>query len=193
MEAKIVISNFLSIEQDVKKKAIDYLRAAKAAEQSVQKYEDAKFAPDSSISHKNYYYEQMLTHLKASKEKETFYKETIDNANSQVKVFRDSIEGFVKGIMTMEKDRVEAVHSAVNKFVVYEKFSEMNNKYDVNNFSKTLEEFSEQAEMEELQATLGEFRCPSFEFISYESKNFSISKLNQDQLSPPKEREEDPQ
>jgi predicted phosphohydrolase len=46
-----------------------------------------------------------------------------------------------------EEDRCEAVHSAINKFVVYEKFSEMNNKYDVNNFSKILDEYKTEEEI----------------------------------------------
>jgi hypothetical protein len=41
-----------------------------------------------------------------------------------------------------ESQRCEGIHSAINKFVVYEKFAEMNNKYDVNNFSKILEEYN---------------------------------------------------
>lgn len=48
---------------------------------------------------------------------------------------------------SFEHERCEAVHSAINKFVVYEKFAEMNNKYDVNNFSKALEEYKTEDEI----------------------------------------------
>lgn len=33
------------------------------------------------------------------------------------------------------------MHSSINQFVVFEKFAEMNNKYDVNNFSKLIDTF----------------------------------------------------
>lgn len=41
-----------------------------------------------------------------------------------------------------ESERCEAIHSAINKFVVYEMSAEMNNKYDIGNFSKLLEEYN---------------------------------------------------
>jgi len=49
-----------------------------------------------------------------------------------------------------ECERCEAVHSAINKFVVYEMSAEMNNKYDVNNFSKLLEEYKNEEEMKSI-------------------------------------------
>ena len=48
----------------------------------------------------------------------------------------------------IENERCEAIHSAINKFVVYEMSAEMNNKYDVNNFSKLLEEYNNENEMQ---------------------------------------------
>lgn len=46
-----------------------------------------------------------------------------------------------------ENERCESIHSAINKFVVYEMSAEMNNKYDVGNFSKLLEEYNNENEM----------------------------------------------
>lgn len=47
----------------------------------------------------------------------------------------------------LETERCEKLHSSINQFVVYEMSAEMNNKYDVQNFAKLLEEFSPQQEM----------------------------------------------
>ena len=47
----------------------------------------------------------------------------------------------------VEGTRCEAVHEAINKFVVYEKFAEMTHKYDVGNFSKLLDEYSTAEEL----------------------------------------------
>ena len=43
--------------------------------------------------------------------------------------------------------RCEQIHSSINQLVVFEKFAEMNNKYDVTNFSKCLEEFNIEKEL----------------------------------------------
>jgi hypothetical protein len=46
-----------------------------------------------------------------------------------------------------EKERCEQVHSAIGQFVVFEKFAEMNNKYDVKNFSDLIDNYSTEKEM----------------------------------------------
>lgn len=38
-----------------------------------------------------------------------------------------------------EHDRAQQCHSSINQFVVFEKYAEMNNKYDVKNFSDLIE------------------------------------------------------
>ena len=51
-------------------------------------------------------------------------------------------------------ERGEIIHSAINQFVVFEQSAEMNNKYDLGNFSKVLDEFSTQSEMKVLDSYL---------------------------------------
>jgi len=53
-----------------------------------------------------------------------------------------------EAIGELEGPRSETVHSSVNSFVVFEMSAEMNNKYDVGNFSKLLEEFTVEGEIE---------------------------------------------
>jgi len=89
----------------------------------------------------------MIHFLTKAREKESQYKEVVDNANSFLIEFRLKIGELVKQLEDFELERCEGIHSAINKFVVYEKFSEMNNKYDVNNFSKILEEFNNENEL----------------------------------------------
>ena len=50
-----------------------------------------------------------------------------------------------------EEERCEQIHSSINQFVVFEKFAEMNNKYDVNNFSKLIDEFKKDSEVQAIQ------------------------------------------
>lgn len=44
-------------------------------------------------------------------------------------------------LILMEDERCENIHSAIGSFVVYEKNAEMNNKYDIKNFSQLIDQF----------------------------------------------------
>ena len=96
----------------------------------------------------------MISALKNVREKESKYKESVDNSNSYLVNFKLQIEEVIKQLEGFERDRCEAVHSAINKFVVYEKLSEMNNKYDINKFSKILEEYKNDEELETIRTHL---------------------------------------
>ena len=65
--------------------------------------------------------------------------------------FLSKIKDFNSQFMNFEKDRCEQVHSSINQFVVFEKFSEMNHKYDVNNFSKLIDDFNLPEEVKTIQ------------------------------------------
>jgi hypothetical protein len=60
------------------------------------------------------------------------------------------MENFCNELLQIESERCEAIHGAINKFVVYEKFAEMNNKYDVGNFSKQIDEYNNREEVESI-------------------------------------------
>ena len=47
------------------------------------------------------------------------------------------------------------MHASINKFVVYEKFAEQSNKYDVGNFAKIIDEFDIGQEIEAVRSTVG--------------------------------------
>jgi hypothetical protein len=54
----------------------------------------------------------------------------------------------------IEGNRCEAVHEAINKFVVYEKFAEMTHKYDVQHFAKLLEDYNTADELKQIRSTI---------------------------------------
>ena len=133
----------------------------------------------------------MIQTLKKVRERESEYKESVDNANSHVVDFRKKIEDLIKQQEEFEKERSEAVHAAINKFVVYEKFAEMNNKYDVNNFSKLLEEYNNEQEIEAIRQSLANksaIKVPKYEFVGFESKYFNINNIKSEDLAPPREK-----
>jgi hypothetical protein len=61
--------------------------------------------------------------------------------------FKRSLDGQREKLLEFEEQRCEQVHSSINQFVVFEKFAEMNNKYDVKNFSDLIETFKVEDEM----------------------------------------------
>jgi hypothetical protein len=67
----------------------------------------------------------------------------------------------------------------------------MNNKYDVNNFSKIIDEYNNEDELQSIRVHLGrnvEFQIPKFEFVMYESKYYNNNIIQNESLTPPKER-----
>lgn len=155
MEGRILISNLHEIDQQVKQKAIAYFLAAREAEEAVAYYEEnAKYSVELKLYQKQNSFESMIKSLKVAKERESQYKEIVDNANSFLLEFRGQIEFLCQQLKNFELERCEAVHSAINKFVVYEMSAEMNNKYDIGNFSKLLDEYKEENEMDAIERNL---------------------------------------
>ena len=50
-------------------------------------------------------------------------------------------------LRNLEFPRCCQIHSSINQFVVFEMAAEMNNKYDLSNFAKILQDFTPQQEM----------------------------------------------
>jgi hypothetical protein len=119
-----------------------YFKAARDAEDSVVKYQKVKYEADLSYISRKQVYDSMMTNLKELKDCEVEYKETVDAANNFVNKFRRRMLQYSRKCRDFEIERCELVHSAINQFVVFEMSAEMNNKYDVANFAKILEEFS---------------------------------------------------
>mmetsp|Transcript_3153 Transcript_3153/g.3054 ORF Transcript_3153/g.3054 Transcript_3153/m.3054 type:complete len:357 (+) Transcript_3153:344-1414(+) len=147
MEGRILLNSLHEMDDLLKEKAAAYYRQAKDAEESYQRYESMKYSAELSFQHKQIQYDMMLASLKKAKERESLYKECVDNSNGFVLEFRAKQEALCKELLDMEAERCEAIHGSINKFVVYEKFAEMNNKYDVKNFSKLIEEYDNSYEV----------------------------------------------
>ena len=77
-------------------------------------------------------------------------------ANDCLKGFITKMQDYKAQLQEFEKDRCEQVHSSINQFVVFEKFAEMNNKYDVTNFSKLIDTFDLDKEVQVMQEDIDE-------------------------------------
>lgn len=186
-----MISNLYDTDQLLKQKAVAYFKGSKDAEDAMGKYESIKYDADMSIGQRQGVYDNMVSAIKKAKEKEVEYKEIVDNANSFVQMFRQRFQSLEKKMIVVEKERCEKVHSTINQFVVYEKFAEMNNKYDVNNFSKIIEEYNTEEELKSILQFIGINKCeadfdqfdkeavPKYEFAPYEFKKYNILNMQQ--------------
>lgn len=84
----------------------------------------------------------MMSAIFIFKECERKYKETVYTSNNFLSQFRVLIDNACKRLREFEKPRIELIHEAIASFVVFETSAEMNNKYDIGNFSKLLERFN---------------------------------------------------
>ena len=83
----------------------------------------------------------MLNVINVANQKKSTYDKILPQANKDLTKFVLIIEKYKNQLMEFENARCEQVHSSVNQLVVFEKFAEMNNKYDVQNFAKLIDEF----------------------------------------------------
>lgn len=146
-----MIQNLSQTDQIVKDKILKYFKSAKEMEEYLMRYLNAKDKKEVGFRQKDHLYKSIQQNFDRTKENERDYKLVIEKANSFIAKFISKMEELTNQLKELEKARVEAVHSAINKFVVYEKFSEMNNKYDITNFSNILDEFKEEKEMETIE------------------------------------------
>ena len=83
-----------------------------------------------------------MTHLKKLSNSEVAYKEMVDKANNYIHKFRKAILKKCRQLRNLEFSRSAQIHSSINQFVVFEMAAEMNNKYDLGNFAKILQDFT---------------------------------------------------
>ena len=81
----------------------------------------------------------MLDSIKNAEQMGISYQECIPEANEVIKAFNTKVKETLEKLKQFEEARCELIHSAINQFVVFEKFAEMNNKYDVKNFSDMID------------------------------------------------------
>lgn len=71
MEGRILISNLHDTDNVVKQRAIAYFRSAKEAEEAISRYEGVKYAVDLNLQQKQIAYDNMITCLTKTREKES--------------------------------------------------------------------------------------------------------------------------
>lgn len=123
----------------IKQTAVAYFRASKEAEDSVIKYARIKYDAEIGYEKRLSAYDNMINALTTLSNQETIYKITVDEANNFIQDFRREMLRAIRRLRDLEEPRCDAVHSVINQFVVFEQSAEMNNKYDLGNFSKLLE------------------------------------------------------
>lgn len=86
------------------------------------------------------------------------YKSQLDEGNKGLAALTKKVNQTEAILKQYEEDRCQQCHSSINQFVVFEKYAEMNNKYDVKHFSDLIDQFDIQAELaaicEDIEARL---------------------------------------
>lgn len=96
-------------------------------------------------------YNSVLNQINNSKAKQEQYKNYIPPSNDRLTGFVQNLEQQCKRFVEIEAKRCEQVHSSIGQYVVFEKFCEMNNKYDIKNFSDLIDTFKVESEMKIVQ------------------------------------------
>ena len=81
------------------------------------------------------------TMISQANERQYQYKNSLNEANQAIVEFQSLMQEYKEKLLKFEEERCEQIHSSINQFVVFEKFAEMNNKYDVKNFSDLIDKF----------------------------------------------------
>jgi hypothetical protein len=136
LEVRTNSDKMSKLDKAVSSSAVAYFKSGREAEEAVARYQRIKFAAEVAYEARKQLFEEMTKHLIKWKTKETDYKQAIDAANNFIIEYRNLLWSFCEELCQLEGPRSEAVHASVNSFVVFEMSAEMNNKYDVNKFSK---------------------------------------------------------
>ena len=76
------------------------------------------------------------------------YKEMLPKANEELAAKIEEFRTLQEQLRAFESQRCEQIHSSIGQFIVFEKYAEMNNKYDVKNFSNLIDSFNLEREVE---------------------------------------------
>ena len=121
-------------------------------------------------------HKSMLNLVGESRNLREHFKKEVERANSQMELLQNKTKEWESELEKWEEERCEAIHSSINQFVVFEKFVEMNNKYDVKNFADTLENFKVEDELKAIALTSRTNQVGDlYKFNAYVNKRYDLS------------------
>ena len=138
------------LNSKVRQLAQRYFETSENAEKFIYNYQELKLNTEIPYLKRKSLHESVHNTINISEEKKKAYENILPEANNVLKTFIENMEIYRQKLMDFEVSRCEMIHSSINQFVVFEKFAEMNNKYDVNNFSKLIDDFNLEGECEEI-------------------------------------------
>lgn len=125
----------------MKSLAHGYFEAAESAEKFIHNYQELKMNTDIALHKRRSMHAAMLESIRTAEQRKKHYSESLPDANEALKTFTTKVKETQTELRKFEEARCDLIHSAINQFVVFEKFAEMNNKYDVKNFSDMIDKF----------------------------------------------------
>jgi len=131
----------------VRSQAQAYFEAAECAEKFIHNYQELKMNTEIPIQKRRSMHAAMLDSIRSAEQKAGIYRKTLPDANKELEAFSAKANQTQDKLKQFEEARCDLIHSAINQFVVFEKFAEMNNKYDVKNFADIIDKFELQEEL----------------------------------------------
>ena len=150
-EGKEHVNNITEMNANVRKLAQRYYEASENAEKFLNHYQELKLNTEIPYAKRKSLHESVHSTINIAREAQRQYENVLPEANDYIKGFLQRTTTYRDHLVQFEEARCEQIHSSINQFVVFEKFAEMNNKYDVNNFSKLLDEFNLEKEVQAIQ------------------------------------------
>lgn len=126
---------------------MQYFKAAQTAEKLIDSYAEIKMDTQVSLQRRKAMHESMVIGIQTANQKELVYKNHLEAGTQGLEELTQKIKSTEEMVLQFEEQRCRQCHSSINQFVVFEKYAEMNNKYDVKNFSEIIEQFDLEAEL----------------------------------------------
>ena len=200
-ESRMTISSMDDLNNRIRVLAQRYFEASENAEKFIHNYQELKLNMDIPYKKRKSLHDSVFNTISISRDREQAYQSSIDEANRELQGYIKEIQVYADKMREFEKDRCEQIHSSINQFVVFEKFAEMNNKYDVKNFSDLIDQFKVDDEMQVIDQTIREAiessryeqRCTIFDpfiptdrlkaeykFAEYKGRRYALKTLDAD-------------
>ena len=155
-EGKEHVQNITEMNANVRKLAQRYYEASENAEKFLTHYQELKLNTEIPYPKRKSLHESVHSTINIARDGQRQYENVLPEANDYVKGFLQKTCMYRDHLISFEEARCEQIHSSINQFVVFEKFAEMNNKYDVNNFSKLIDDFDLKKEVQTIQEGIEE-------------------------------------
>ena len=141
------IATIEAFHGNIRSQASSYFAASESAEKLIFNYQELKLHTIISYDKRKAMHASVVNQYNLAKDSERKYKDLLPDANERLVLTIQKFKDYQEKLKQCEEKRCEQVFSSIGQFIVFEKQAEMNNKYDVKNFSALLDSFNLEKEV----------------------------------------------